>query len=154
MRWPSIIQSENDMAGYLVLESFSSPEEVKEMQDRMAELLQRFDGSSTSIFSTINQVYNIYVYHISQAYEKLLSSSLTIVSATVDGRLLLRECREDLFFLWGFVFVYLYCFHDRCFHSLSMICLSLRLCDFKYLPFSFSLLLLWDYDYLRFCDNA
>ncbi|XP_010916511.1 phytanoyl-CoA dioxygenase isoform X2 [Elaeis guineensis] len=41
--------------GYLVLESFSSPEEVKEMRDRMAELLQGFDSSNTSIFSTINQ---------------------------------------------------------------------------------------------------
>ncbi|XP_008809811.1 phytanoyl-CoA dioxygenase [Phoenix dactylifera] len=41
--------------GYLVLESFSSPDEVKEMRDRMTELLQGFDGSDTSIFSTINQ---------------------------------------------------------------------------------------------------
>lgn len=44
--------------------------------------------------------YNIYVYSIFQACEKLLSSSLTLVSATVDGWLLLRECREDLLFLW------------------------------------------------------
>ncbi|CAL9182539.1 unnamed protein product, partial [Musa hybrid cultivar] len=41
--------------GYLVLESFSSPEEVREMRDRMAELLDGFDGSIASIFSTKNQ---------------------------------------------------------------------------------------------------
>ncbi|URE12193.1 Phytanoyl-CoA dioxygenase (PhyH) [Musa troglodytarum] len=41
--------------GYLVLESFSSPEEVREMRDRMAELLDGFDGSLSSIFSTKNQ---------------------------------------------------------------------------------------------------
>ncbi|KAJ8477400.1 hypothetical protein OPV22_021127 [Ensete ventricosum] len=41
--------------GYLVLQSFSSPEEVREMRDRMAELLDGFDGSFSSIFSTKNQ---------------------------------------------------------------------------------------------------
>ncbi|WOK94168.1 phytanoyl-CoA dioxygenase 1 isoform X2 [Canna indica] len=41
--------------GYLVLESFSSAEEVKDMRDRMAELLDGFDGSVSSIFSTKNQ---------------------------------------------------------------------------------------------------
>ncbi|XP_020092552.1 phytanoyl-CoA dioxygenase 1 isoform X1 [Ananas comosus] len=38
--------------GFLVLESFSSEEEVKEMRDRMAELLDGFDGASSSVFST------------------------------------------------------------------------------------------------------
>ncbi|XP_072971981.1 phytanoyl-CoA dioxygenase 1 [Typha angustifolia] len=38
--------------GYLVLESFSSDWEVKEMRDRMVELLEGFDGASSTIFST------------------------------------------------------------------------------------------------------
>ncbi|XP_074587392.1 phytanoyl-CoA dioxygenase isoform X2 [Curcuma longa] len=41
--------------GYLVVESFSGSEEVKEMRDRMEELLNGFDGSYSSIFSTTNQ---------------------------------------------------------------------------------------------------
>lgn len=41
--------------GYLVIESFSTPEEVKEMRDRMEELLRDFDASKSSIFSTKNQ---------------------------------------------------------------------------------------------------
>ncbi|KAE9450937.1 hypothetical protein C3L33_17168, partial [Rhododendron williamsianum] len=43
-------------AGYIVLESFSSPEEVNEMRKRMDQLLDEFDcSSSASIFSTKNQ---------------------------------------------------------------------------------------------------
>ncbi|KAF3326688.1 Phytanoyl-CoA dioxygenase 1 [Carex littledalei] len=38
--------------GYIVIESFTSQEETKEMRDRMAELLQEFDGGSSSVFST------------------------------------------------------------------------------------------------------
>nr|GMD70431.1 phytanoyl-CoA dioxygenase [Ipomoea batatas] len=42
--------------GYLVLESFSSAEEIESMRKRMEELLDTFDCSSTaSIFSTRNQ---------------------------------------------------------------------------------------------------
>ncbi|KAG5556776.1 hypothetical protein RHGRI_007143 [Rhododendron griersonianum] len=42
--------------GYIVLESFSSPEEVNEMRSRMDQLLDEFDcSSSASIFSTKNQ---------------------------------------------------------------------------------------------------
>lgn len=41
--------------GYLVIDSFSSPEEIQEMRDRMAELLKGFDPSKSSIFSTKNQ---------------------------------------------------------------------------------------------------
>lgn len=44
------------LAGYLVVESFSGSEEIKEMRDRMEELLNGFDGSYSSIFSTKNQV--------------------------------------------------------------------------------------------------
>ncbi|KAK8444348.1 hypothetical protein SEVIR_9G121500v4 [Setaria viridis] len=38
--------------GYLVMDSFSSEEEVREMRDRMAELVAGFDGANTSVFST------------------------------------------------------------------------------------------------------
>ncbi|KAL6637063.1 hypothetical protein ACP70R_024635 [Stipagrostis hirtigluma subsp. patula] len=41
-----------DANGYLVLESFSSAEEVRAMRDRMAELLAGFDGANSSVFST------------------------------------------------------------------------------------------------------
>ncbi|RWV98018.1 hypothetical protein GW17_00039157 [Ensete ventricosum] len=44
-----------DVNGYLILESFSSKQEVRKMRDRMAELLDGFDGSFSSIFSTKNQ---------------------------------------------------------------------------------------------------
>ncbi|MCV5761968.1 phytanoyl-CoA dioxygenase family protein, partial [Escherichia coli] len=43
--------------GYLVLESFSSPDEVQMLRLRMDQLLDDFDCSSrASIFSTKNQV--------------------------------------------------------------------------------------------------
>uniref|UniRef100_M8BN74 Phytanoyl-CoA dioxygenase domain-containing protein 1 n=1 Tax=Aegilops tauschii TaxID=37682 RepID=M8BN74_AEGTA len=38
--------------GYLVLESFSSAEEVQAMRDRMAQLVDGFDGADSSVFST------------------------------------------------------------------------------------------------------
>ncbi|KAJ0976056.1 hypothetical protein J5N97_018021 [Dioscorea zingiberensis] len=41
--------------GFLVLDSFASPEEIQEMRARMDELLHQFDGSSSSVFSTRNQ---------------------------------------------------------------------------------------------------
>lgn len=41
--------------GYLVIDSFSAPDEVQEMRDRMAELLSGFDPSKSSVFSTKNQ---------------------------------------------------------------------------------------------------
>ena len=39
-----------------MLESFASPEEIDAMMKRMEQLLHEFDCSSTSIFSTKNQV--------------------------------------------------------------------------------------------------
>ncbi|KAF8681940.1 hypothetical protein HU200_045393 [Digitaria exilis] len=42
--------------GYLVMDSFSSAEEVREMRDRMAELVAGFDGANTSVFSTKDHV--------------------------------------------------------------------------------------------------
>ncbi|RZC61278.1 hypothetical protein C5167_023034 [Papaver somniferum] len=43
------------MLGYIVIESFASPEEINGMRDRMNVLLDGFDCSVTSIFSTKNQ---------------------------------------------------------------------------------------------------
>ncbi|KAL6001618.1 hypothetical protein ACLOJK_007356 [Asimina triloba] len=49
--------------GYLVIESFSSPEELKSMRERMAELLDGFDVAATaSVFSTKNQVCLLFVF--------------------------------------------------------------------------------------------
>jgi hypothetical protein len=42
--------------GYLVIDSFSSAEEVREMRDRMAELVAGFDGASSAVFSTKDHV--------------------------------------------------------------------------------------------------
>lgn len=43
--------------GYLVLESFASPDEIKSLRLQMEQLLDEFDCSSkASIFSTKNQV--------------------------------------------------------------------------------------------------
>ena len=45
--------------GFIVLESFASPEEVDSLKKRMDQLLDEFDFSTTaSIFSTKNQVLN------------------------------------------------------------------------------------------------
>lgn len=41
--------------GFLVIESFSSPEEIDNMRKRMDQLLDEFDYSTSSIFSTKNQ---------------------------------------------------------------------------------------------------
>ncbi|XP_030528424.2 phytanoyl-CoA dioxygenase isoform X2 [Rhodamnia argentea] len=41
--------------GYLVIESFASPEEIDAMMKRMDQLLNEFDCSTASIFSTKNQ---------------------------------------------------------------------------------------------------
>ncbi len=43
------------VAGYLVLGSFSSAEEVRAMRDRMAELVDGFDGAG-DVFSTKDHV--------------------------------------------------------------------------------------------------
>lgn len=43
--------------GYLVLDSFSSADEIRSLRSRMEQLLEEFDFSSkASIFSTTNQV--------------------------------------------------------------------------------------------------
>ncbi|CAN1151541.1 Phytanoyl-CoA dioxygenase [Linum perenne] len=41
--------------GYLVVESFASSDEIESMRKRMDQLLQDFDCSSSSVFSTKNQ---------------------------------------------------------------------------------------------------
>lgn len=48
-------------SGYLVIESFASEDEIEGMMKRMEQLVDDFDPSSTaSIFSTKNQVYNMF----------------------------------------------------------------------------------------------
>ncbi|KAG6714172.1 hypothetical protein I3842_05G191000 [Carya illinoinensis] len=44
-----------DSQGFIVIESFASPEEMDAMRKRMDKLLDEFDCSSASIFSTRNQ---------------------------------------------------------------------------------------------------
>ena len=42
--------------GYLVLESFSSPDEIERMRKRMEQLLDEFDCSTSVVFSTKDHV--------------------------------------------------------------------------------------------------
>ncbi|XP_077236094.1 phytanoyl-CoA dioxygenase (PhyH) family protein [Tasmannia lanceolata] len=51
---PEQLQSFNSQ-GFLVIESFSSPEELHAMMNRMDQLLNQFDCSTISVFSTKNQ---------------------------------------------------------------------------------------------------
>ncbi|KAJ4974609.1 hypothetical protein NE237_007783 [Protea cynaroides] len=44
-----------DTQGFLVIDSFSSPEEIDGMRNRMDQLLDEFDCSSVSVFSSKNQ---------------------------------------------------------------------------------------------------
>ncbi|XP_022151735.1 phytanoyl-CoA dioxygenase-like [Momordica charantia] len=44
-----------DSQGYLVIESFASSDEVDAMRKRMEQLLDGFDCSTSSVFSTVNQ---------------------------------------------------------------------------------------------------
>lgn len=43
-------------AGYIVLENFVSSDEIDAMMKRMEQLLDEFDYSTSSVFSTKNQV--------------------------------------------------------------------------------------------------
>lgn len=53
----SLKKDGKNVAGFLVIESFSSPEEIDAMRRRMDQLLDGFDCSTAaSIFSTKNQV--------------------------------------------------------------------------------------------------
>jgi phytanoyl-CoA hydroxylase len=42
--------------GYLVIESFANPEDIESMMKRMDKLLDDFDYTNVSVFSTKNQV--------------------------------------------------------------------------------------------------
>ncbi|XP_022998431.1 phytanoyl-CoA dioxygenase [Cucurbita maxima] len=44
-----------DSQGYLVVESFASPDEIDAMRKRMEQLLDEFDCSTSSVFSSVNQ---------------------------------------------------------------------------------------------------
>lgn len=102
--------------GYLVIESFASPEEMDAMRRRMDQLLDEFDYSTVSIFSTKNQVFVQNWIHFvipNQCESKFflfLDCKRSILNlllglcfpATVNGQLLLRECWERFFFLRGY----------------------------------------------------
>lgn len=65
--------------GYLVLESFASPDEIRSLRSRMEQLLDEFDFSSkASIFSTTNQV-NIQSCSSAYNYRFFLFQSSLIV---------------------------------------------------------------------------
>ena len=42
-------------AGYLVLEDFAAPDEVAKLKQRAEEIMDEYDASNPSVFSTVNQ---------------------------------------------------------------------------------------------------
>jgi phytanoyl-CoA hydroxylase len=53
--------------GYLVIDSFASSGEIDKMMERMTQLLNEFDGSTTSIFSTRSQQQHTHDYFYESA---------------------------------------------------------------------------------------
>lgn len=43
-----------------MIESFATPDEIHVMRSRMEQLLHEFDCSTSSVFSTVNQVFDYY----------------------------------------------------------------------------------------------
>ena len=83
-------------AGFLVLSSFASVEEVQSMTAKMEDLLEKFDCTlSRSVFSTTNQVH-LYIFLAFFLYWRILVSLST---EKHYGRVLLRKRRKDLLFL-------------------------------------------------------
>jgi len=56
--------------GYLVIEGFASPEECKGLMQRMEELLEEFDPSDSSVFSSKNQA-ELTANHFYESAEKI-----------------------------------------------------------------------------------
>ena len=48
-------------AGYLVLEDFSSAEDVAKVKARAKQIIEDYDASNPSIFSTVNQVRGLWL---------------------------------------------------------------------------------------------
>lgn len=44
-------------AGYLVLEDFASQDEVAKLKERAEQIIEEYDASNPSVFSTVNQVH-------------------------------------------------------------------------------------------------
>lgn len=42
-------------AGYLVLEDFAAPDEVAKLKQRAEEIMDEYEASNPSVFSTVNQ---------------------------------------------------------------------------------------------------
>lgn len=49
-------------AGYLVLDDFASADEVAQLKARAEKIIEDFDASSPSVFSTVNQVSYSMIY--------------------------------------------------------------------------------------------
>ncbi|PWZ22407.1 Phytanoyl-CoA dioxygenase 1 [Zea mays] len=76
-------------AGYLVMDSFSSAEEVREMRDRMAELVAGFDGANSGVFSTKD--------HRQLKDDYFFKSAENISSLRLEG--LISFCSFDTIFI-------------------------------------------------------
>jgi phytanoyl-CoA hydroxylase len=57
--------------GYLVIESFANPEDIESMMKRMDKLLDDFDYTNVSVFSTKNQVSLSFFFNIILQINKL-----------------------------------------------------------------------------------
>lgn len=89
--------------GYLVINSFSSPEEIQEMRDWMAELLKGFDPSKSSVFSTKNQVLSFSIFLFNANLGVFIFFIFSLNSEGSDRWILLRERGEGFLLLWGWV---------------------------------------------------
>ena len=97
--------------GYLVIESFANPEDIESMMKRMDKLLDDFDYTNVSVFSTKNQVSLSFLslfFNIILQINKLWCCCFCFVSAKGYWWLLLPECWEYFFFLWRYNFLYYY----------------------------------------------
>ena len=98
--------------GYLVIESFANPEDIESMMKRMDKLLDDFDYTNVSVFSTKNQVslsfLSLFFFNIILQINKLWCCCFCFVSAKGYWWLLLPECWEYFFFLWRYNFLYYY----------------------------------------------
>ncbi len=54
--WHDIDAAWRMHTGYLVLEDFASPEETVKVKARAEQIIEDYDASNPSVFSTVNQV--------------------------------------------------------------------------------------------------
>ena len=99
--------------GYLVIESFANPEDIESMMKRMDKLLDDFDYTNVSVFSTKNQVSLSFLslfFNIILQINKLWCCCFCFVSAKGYWWLLLPECWEYFFFLRRYNFIIIFSF--------------------------------------------